>query len=472
MLPKKPQNETEKQGELFRIELVDLVNRNHPLVKLSEQIPWDDFNAAFEPLYCPDNGRSGISTRLMVGLHYLKHTYGLSDEETVHNWIENPYWQYFCGSKWFEYQLPIDPSTMTRWRKKIGEAGAEEMLAGTIKAGLKGGVIRQSSFAKVIVDTTVQPKAITYPTDAKLYYGMREKLVKAAKAHDVELRQSYARLGKQSLIMVSRYSHARQMKRAGREIRKLRNYLGRVTRDIERKISGDALKEKAFEEMIAMAYRILAQERKTKNKLYSIHAPETECIAKGKANKKYEFGVKVGVVTSNRDNFVIGMIALHGNPYDGHTLKQCIEQTNRILGMELDGDVFVDRGYRKHNYDGDATVHIVGRGFKRMKKSVSRWMKRRAAIEPLIGHMKNDGILDRNYLKGIEGDKFNAVMCGCGQNMRKLLASLSFLRIFWPVFMPVTRDSARIGIVERVFALVNDTCGKSIWKPKPILNCL
>lgn len=471
MLPKKPQSETEKQGELFRIELVDLVNRNHPLVILSEQIPWDDFDAAFEPLYCPDNGRSGIATRLMVGLHYLKHTYGLSDEETVHNWTENPYWQYFCGSKWFEYRLPIDPSTMTRWRKKIGEAGAEEMLAGTIKAGLKGGVIKQSSFAKVNVDTTVQPKAVTYPTDAKLYYKMREKLVKAAKVHDIMLRQNYVRLGKRSLIMVGRYSHARQMKRARREIKKLKNYLGRVVRDIERKTRGDAQKEAVFAEMIAMAYRILAQERTTKNKLYSIHAPETECIAKGKANKKYEFGAKVGVVTTSRDNFVIGMMALHGNPYDGHTLEQCVEQANRILGMELNGDIFVDRGYRKHDYKGDATVHIVGRGFKKLVWSVRRWYKRRAAIEPLIGHMKNDGHLDRNYLKGIEGDKINAVMCGCGQNMRKLLRRLSFLRFFWSVFMPLKQASARINNIERVFAHVNGTIRKSIWKSQPILNC-
>ena len=471
MLPKKPQSETEKQGELFRIELIDLVNRNHPLVILSQQIPWEDFNSAFEPLYCPDNGRSGIATRLMVGLHYLKHTYGLSDEETVHNWTENPYWQYFCGSKWFEYKFPIDPSTMTRWRKKIGEAGAEEMLAGTIKAGLKGGVIKPSSFAKVIVDTTVQPKAIAYPTDAKLYYKMRENLVKAAKAHDIELRQSYVRLGKRALIWASRYAHARQMRRSRREIRKLKNYLGRVVRDIERKISGDAPKEAAFAEMIEMTYRILAQERKTKNKLYSIHAPETECIAKGKVNKKYEFGAKVGVVTTSQDNFVIGMMALHGNPYDGHTLDQCIKQANRILGRELNGDIFVDLGYRKHDYKGDAKVHIVGRGFKKLTRSLRRWYKRRSAIEPIIGHMKNDGELGRNYLAGVEGDKINAVMCGCGQNMRKLLRGLSFLRFFSSVFMSLARASARINNSARVFVHVNGTIRKSIWKSQPIFNC-
>jgi IS5 family transposase len=430
MIPPKTQCDTEPQGDLFRVELIDLVNMRHPLVLLADQIPWDDFDEAFEPLYCPDNGRCGIATRLMVGLHYLKHAYGLSDEETVAKWVENPYWQYFCGSKWFEYELPINPSSMTHWRKKIGEAGAEEMLAGTIKAGLKSGVIKKSSFKRVNVDTTVQEKAVAFPTDAKLYNRMRGKLVKAANENDVPLRQSYARLGKRSLLMVSRYRHARQAKRAKRELKKLRNYLGRVARDIERKISGDAAKEALFDELLAMARRLFNQKRNDKNKLYSIHAPETECISKGKAHKKYEFGVKVGVVTTSGDNFVIGMKALHGNPYDGHTLEACVEQAGRLTGKELDGEVFVDRGYRKHDYEGPAKVHIVGKGIKRAKRSLRKWLKRRSAIEPLIGHMKTDGKLGRNHLAGIEGDKVNAVLCGCGQNLRKLLARVSFFPIF------------------------------------------
>lgn len=430
MIPPKTKCDTELQGDLFQVELIDLVDMRHPLVILAGQIPWNDFDEAFQPLYCPDNGRCGIPTRLMVGLHYLKHTYDLSDEETVKRWVENPYWQYFCGSKWFEYELPIDPSSMTYWRKKIGEGGAEEMIAGTIKAGLKSGVIKKSSFKKVNVDTTVQEKAITYPTDAKLYNRMRDKLAKAAKKNDVSLRQNYVRIGKKSLLMVSRYMHARQAKRAKRELKKLRNYLGRVTRDIERKISGDAAKEAVFEKMLAMAHRLYNQKRNDKNKLYSIHAPEVECISKGKAHKKYEFGVKVGVVTTSRDNFVIGMKALHGNPYDGHTLAACIEQACRLTGKELDGEAFVDRGYRKHDYEGPATVHIVGKGIKRAKRSLREWLKRRSAIEPVIGHMKTDGKLGRNYLAGIEGDEVNAVLCGCGQNMRKLLSNISFLPIY------------------------------------------
>jgi IS5 family transposase len=430
MIPRKPECDTENQGDLFRIELVDLVNMAHPLVVLAGKVPWNEFDEAFTPLYCPDNGRCGVPTRLMVGLHYLKHTYGLSDEDTVERWVENPYWQYFCGSKWFEHELPIEPSTMTRWRNKVGEAGMEKMLEGTIKAGLKSGMIKESSFKKVNVDTTVQEKAVSYPTDAKLYNRMREKLACEAHENGVALRQSYKRLGKRSLVMVSRYIHARQMKRAKKELKKLKNYLGCVVRDIERKIDpafGGA-KAAELEELLAMAHRLLEQKRDDSNKLYSIHAPETECISKGKAHKKYEFGVKVGVVTTSRDNFVIGVKALHGNPYDGHTLSECVEQAERISGIKLDGEIFVDRGYRKHDYTGQAKVHVVGKGLKQALPALRRWLRRRSAIEPLIGHMKNDGCLGRNYLAGVEGDKINVILCGCGQNLRKLLSHYFFSR--------------------------------------------
>jgi transposase, IS5 family len=431
MIPRKTQSETEQQGSLFRIELNDLINNRHRLVVLAGQIPWHEFDEAFTPMYCPDNGRPGVPTRLMIGLHYLKHTYGLSDEETVMRWVENPYWQYFCGSKWFEHELPIDPSTMTRWRRMLGEAGMEKLLEGTIEAGLKSGLINETSFQKINVDTTVQEKAVEYPTDAKLYHKMRGKLVRIAHENGVELRQSYKRLGKRALLMVSRYMHARQAKRAGKELKKLRNYLGCVVRDIERKINGDEAKINAFAELLAMAHRLLDQKRSDSNKLYSIHAPETECIAKGKAHKKYEFGVKVGVVTTSRDNFVIGIKALHGNPYDGHTLSTCIDQAERLTGRVLDGEIFVDRGYRKHDYTGPAKVHVVGKGIKDAARALRRWLKRRSAIEPLIGHMKNDGSLGRNYLAGVEGDRVNALLCGCGQNLRKLLHRSSFFGPFY-----------------------------------------
>jgi transposase, IS5 family len=428
MTPKRPPQETEKQPDMFRVELEDLVNLQHPLVRLADQIPWKQFEEAFDPLYCPEAGRPAIATRLMVGLHYLKHTYNLSDEGTVARWTENPYWQYFCGMKYFEYDVPIDPSSMTRWRKKIGEAGAEQMLSATVEAGLKQGVIKPKSFKRVIVDTTVQEKAVRYPTDSQLYHAMRKKLVAMAVEHGVALRQSYARLARKALLMASRYTHARQMKRARREIKKLKNYLGRVARDLERKMQGDKKKQEVFAQALALAARLLGQQRASKNKLYSIHAPEVECISKGKTHKKYEFGVKVGIVTTEKESFVIGMKAFPGNPYDAHTLAQSMENAEKITGGKLEGDALVDRGYRGHNYVGPATVHIVG--MKKKEKPWRWWWKRRrAAIEPIIGHMKNDGRLGRNHLAGAEGDKINPILCGAGQNMRKLLREILFSRL-------------------------------------------
>jgi len=274
-----------------------------------------------------------------------------------------------------------------------------------------------------------------------LYHRIRLKLVDEAKARNVELRQPYTRKSKQSLIMQGRYAHARQMKRSRKEIRKLKTYLGRVTRDIERKISGNEDLKHRFAPLQEMGHRLLKQKRTDSGKLYSLHAPEVECIAKGKAHKKYEFGCKVSVATTSKDNFVVGTQAFHGNPYDGHTLKEAVEQAER-LGNFTTKALFLDKGYRGHNYDGPAEVHIARSGMKRVKRSLRRWLKRRSAIEPVIGHMKNDGRLGRNYLLGMEGDRMNAILCGAGHNIRKLLrAFLLFLfwRLFKNRFQPATR---------------------------------
>ena len=422
MKPSKPPIEADRQEDMFKTPLVEIIDMNHELVRLAAFIPWDEFDKGFGEFYQPDKGRPAKPTRLLVGLHYLKETDKLSDEKALRIWLQNPYWQYFCGMKYFEHQLPIDPSQMTKWRKRVGEAGIEKMLAGTVRAARGVKMLLPKSFQKVNVDTTVQEKAVHYPTDARLYYDMREKLVRMAKENNVKLRQSYVNVGKGELYQVGRYTHARQMQRAAKHRRKLKTYLGRVWRDIQRKIEGDPDKQIVFRAAIALAGRVMAQKRTDSNKVYSVHAPEVECISKGKAHKKYEFGVKVSVVTTSREGIVIGMKSLPGNPYDGHTLSASIEQAQRIAGREIDGDIFTDKGYRGHDYKGRATVHIVGRIRKSVRDAMSRWKKRRAAIEPEIGHIKNDGLLGRNFLAGALGDMINAILCGCGHNMRKLLA--------------------------------------------------
>lgn len=420
MTPK--ETDFKREQELFRLELSNMVDHRHALVKLSHQINWEAFVTEFGPLYVEGKGRPGVAIRLMVGLNYLKHTFNLSDEEVIERWIENPYWQYFCGEQYFTHRLPIHPSQMTRFRKRIGAAGCETMLKMTIQAGLTSKTITPRSLQAVNVDTTVQDKAIAFPTDARLYHKARAALVRQAKRCGLALRQSYERLGKHALMMNGRYTHARQMKRAKRMQKGLRTYLGCVIRDIERKILNQPQWTERFAKLLAIAKHIHAQQRQDNDKLYSIHAPETECIAKGKAHKKYEFGVKVSTVSTSADNFVVGMLTLPGRPYDGHTLKQAIEQVVVLTGT-LPKEAYVDRGYKGHKL---AALSVWMAGAKRgVTTAIKKKLKRRNAIEPIIGHMKSDGRLARNFLKGTQGDAMNAVLCGAGYNLRKILRRLA-----------------------------------------------
>ena len=276
---------------------------------------------------------------------------------------------------------------------------------------MKSEVVRTTSFERISVDTTVQSKAVAFPTDSSLYNRSRERFVKLAEEYSVPLRQSYSRLGPHALLNVGRYLHARQGKRARREIKKVKGFLGRVYRDILRKVEERREIKAFFLPELALASRLLSQEKKDKNKLYSLHAPEVECIAKGKAHKKYEFGVKVSIATTNRDNFVVGMFAEHGNPYDGHTLSKALDQVKQITGKTVER-CFVDRGYRGHGIT-DTEVLISGRR-RGLTPQMKKELKRRSAIEPVIGHMKADGKLGRNYLGGTLGDKINALLCGAG----------------------------------------------------------
>lgn len=418
-------NRRNDQSTLFGVALERICDRRHGLVRLADTIDWKVFEETFGALYSPDNGRPAKPIRLMVGLSYLKAMYAESDEELTEKWVENPYWQYFCGEKEFQHAFPIEPTTLGKWRDRVEAKGMEKLLQETIATGLNTGVLKRVQLRKVNVDTTVQEKAIAYPTDARLYHRMREKLVKEAKELGIELRQTYTRLSRRAFLMQHRYRHARQMKRSRRELRRLKTCFGRVLRDVERKTSGRQRSDR-LEELLQLGYRLFNQKREESDKLYSLHAPEVECIAKGKAHKKYEFGCKVSVVTSSKGNFVLGAMALHGNPYDGHTLAKALHQAHRLLPEnERIEEAFVDAGYRGHGIT-QLPVHIVKRGLRRLKPSLRAWFKRRAAIEPVIGHMKNDGGAKRNHLLGREGDRMNALLLACGFNLRKCLRALSF----------------------------------------------
>ena len=379
-------------------------------------VDWEKLNETFGKSFCPEKGRPAISTRLMVALHYFKYTFDLSDEEVVQGWIENPYWQYFSGMKYFEHKMPIHPSSMTRWRKRIGDVGAEELLKQTIEAGLKLKAVKATQLKRVNVDTTVQEKDIRFPTDARLYDRARERLVKEAKKRNIDLRQNYNRLSKNLVYKQNRYAHARQMKRAKSCTKKLRTYLGRVIRDIERKCQSP---DKGLRSLLETSRRIFTQQRQDKHKVYSVHEPDVECISKGKAHKRYEFGSKVSVATTSRGGWFVGAQVFHGNPYDGHTLSTTLEQVTKLV--KSPEHVFVDRGYRGHGYTGNVEVHVDKQRRGRTPKSLWQWMKRRAAVEPSIGHLKQEHRMDRNRLKGVEGDRFNAILSAAGMNFRKLM---------------------------------------------------
>ena len=319
--------------ELFRERLDNILNRRHELYLLASKIDWASLEQEFGKLYHARTGRPGIPIRLLAGLTYLSHAFKLSDQATVDRWVENPYWQYFCGETYFQHKLPIDPSSLSRWRKRIGEAGCEKLLAITIEVGLSTGSVKESSFERVSVDTTVQPMDIRFPTDGRLLDRSRQRLVNLAHKFNIPLRQSYARLGPRALKKSSSYARANQFKRARKATKVLKTYLGRVYRDVLRKILHDPDVHAEFHEELELVERLLDQQRTDKNKLYSLHASEVECIAKGKAHRKYEFGVKVSVAATNRENFIVGMQALPGNPYDGHTLGGALDQILRLTGL-------------------------------------------------------------------------------------------------------------------------------------------
>lgn len=407
--------------DLFRTELVNLIDLRHELVKLAELIDWQAFAHKWSPQFESTTGRPALPTRLMAALLYLKHVYALSDDDVVERWRENPYWQHFSGERYFRHELPCDPSSLVRWRQRIGEEGCEWLLAHSIEAATRAGVIKRCSLDEVVLDTTVQPKAIAHPTDSRLLNRAREQLVAEAQGAGIALRQSYARVGKAAEHQAGRYAHAKQYRRMQREIRKLRTWLGRVIRDVQRKggeLTG-TLKHK-----VEIAQRLHSQKRDSKNKLYALHAPEVECIAKGKARTPYEFGVKVSVAVTASEGLVVGMRSMPGNPYDGHTVDSQLEQVSILTG-HTPKIALVDRGYR--GVEPPAGTRLLISHTRRLPKRLKKLLKRRQVVEPMIGHMKADGLLDKNWLKGADGDALHALLCGAGHNLRMILRHLRVL---------------------------------------------
>ena len=376
------------QTDLLRSRLDHILNMDHALVKLAKTIDWRFLEERLGEVYDDDPGRPPLPTRLMAGLAILKSTHNLSDENLCERWLENPYYQLFCGEEFFQHRLPFDRTSLTRWRLRMGEERLMALLQESLTAATRLGAAKPSDFRAVIVDTTVQEKAITFPTDAKLMHRARERLVKLAKRHGIALRQSYARVGKIALIKHQRYAHAKQFKRANRQLKRLRTMLGAVIRDITRKLARRPELMQVFALPLSLARRVRDQrQRERGKKVYSLHAPEVECIGKGKAHKPYEFGVKVSVATplqrSRGGQFVAHVKALPGNPYDGHTLATIIPAIEDTIGVSL-GKIVTDAGYRGHNAPKGKMFKVHVAGYKRgLTKAVKRALRRRAAVEPV-----------------------------------------------------------------------------------------
>jgi IS5 family transposase len=417
-----------RHDDLFRARLDQIINMRHELVVLADRIDWTWLDGELAGSFS-DQGRPAEPVRFMIGMFLLKHTYGLSDEQVWERWVQDPYFQYFTGEEFFQHELVHERSGMSHWRNRIGDK-LDILLQESLRIAHDTGALKKRDLTRVTVDTTVQPKNVTFPTDAKLLEIAIQQLGKLAKAYGVPLRQSYTRVAKRATVMAGRYAHAKQFKRMNKQIKLLRTRLGRLIRDIRRKIDGHAELEMAFAGALSKASQIRRQKQRQRGwKLYSWHAPETECIGKGKAHKPYEFGVKVSLTTTNRrckgGQFILHAKALPGNPYDGHTLREAIEETQALTGREIER-VYVDKGYRGHN--APKPLRVFKSGQKRgVHGQIKKELRRRSAIEAVIGHCKTDGHLDRNFLHGRLGDQINAVMSAVGYNMRLILKWIRLL---------------------------------------------
>jgi IS5 family transposase len=423
MRPKK--HGTTGSSDLFRARLDQIINMKHELVALAGKIDWDWIDGEIAPLYS-DKGRPGIETRFVIGLLLLKHIYGLSDEGVCERWVHDPYFQHFTGEEFFQHEFPHERSDLSHWRKRLGDK-LQMLLAESLRVAHESGALRTRDLKRVTVDTTVQPKAISFPTDAKLLHAAIKGLNRLARKHGVRLRQSYLRVAKRAAMMAGRYAHAKQFNRHRRQLRILRTRLGRIIRDIRRKIAGQEPIAAVFEAPLSRASQIRHQQQRQRGwKLYSFHAPEVECIGKGKASAPYEFGVKASIVTTNArapgGQFVLHAKSLPGNPYDGHTLGTVIAAAERLTGCKVER-AYVDKGYRGHDTANPCRVFISGQK-RGVFGAIKRELRRRSAIEAVIGHMKADGHLGRCYLKGRDGDAANTILTAVGYNLRLVLAWL------------------------------------------------
>ncbi|WP_341831160.1 IS5 family transposase [Sphingobacterium thalpophilum] len=424
MLGKNP----EKKPELFRPMLVDFIDHEHELVLLSEKIDWNYFEKEFSPLYSKV-GNPSHPIRFMVGCLLLKHLYNLGDETLEKAWIMNPYMQHFCGRVFFEHEFPCDPSNFVHFRKRIGEKGIEKIFAYSVR--MHDAKTNTSNF--VLSDTTVQENNTSFPTDAKLCKKVIDYCNKIAGNEGIKQRQRYTKVSKQMVRNTYNGKHPKRAKAARKSQRQLKTIAMRLIRELQRNFNAE--QQEFYKDLMTLYTKVVTQKRNDADKIYSIHKPFTRCIAKGKAHSQYEFGNKVGLITTANKGkkIILGIKAFLQTPYDGHTIEPLLEQME-TGGQKLPKELLYDRGGRGKSEIKGVKISIPSTPRKKdtayQKQTKRKKFRTRAAIEPIIGHLKTDFRLAKNYFMGETGPQINALLAATAWNMKKMMELLKQKIIF------------------------------------------
>ena len=423
--------------------LGEQLDPRQPLKQLADTLPWSEFEQAFGPYYSAE-GRPAKPVRLMVGLLLLKQMFNQGDETVVAAWVQNPYWQYFCGMTDFQWRVPCDPSDLVYFRQRIGEAGMQGILQITVRLhGDKG------QEKEVVVDTTVQEKNITHPTDTKLAHKIIRRCWKLADRNGVKLRRRYRKAVRQCVMAQRWHKDPKQRKAAQRALRKMKVIAGRLIRELERKLPATRRAEERAN--FALYRQVLRQQTGDRGKVYSLHEPQVYCMSKGKEHKKYEFGSKASVVMTKTHGVIVGAVAHEENLYDGDALRPALEQT-RFITEQQPAKAIVDRGYRGRKEVDGTEVLLPSKPKPGQSRRESAQMRarfrRRAAIEPVISHLKHQYRLARCFLKGFSGDQMNLLLAAAAWNLKKWLRAAA---LFWlQLIRLITANQTRITLASRL----------------------
>lgn len=444
---------TRTQANLFYGSLINMLDVNDPLIALADAIEWSKIVGELEKYYNQTNGRPAKPIRLMAGLLMLKQLENLSDENVVLQWKRNPYYQYFCGMSDYHSSLPCDPSELSQFRKRIGQKGIDVIFSASVALHPEA-----CEEERVIIDTTAHEKNVTYPTDGKLAIKIINRLHKIAKREGIALRRTYVKEIKGHRVTLRFFRHPKKKKRAASAMRRLRTIAKILIRDLDRHF--DDKEHKRYSEEFYLFMRVLLQTKTSRNKIYSLHESHIYAMAKGKDHKSYEYGTKASIVCTYTDGIIVGVAAHDINQHDSKTLEAALSHahTNRTVTIN---EAVCDRGYRGIKKVGETTISIPGVHLKRdteeQKEAKREKFRRRAAIEPIIGHLKNHYRMARNYLKGFMGDQINLLMAACAWNMKKWMNSfihaLFFSAYYWLLVLFAYRLTQRPEFAPRLLAL-------------------